>query len=142
MLTTLLILAALADSPKADTAPACPSCATKAKTPATCPDACKCPFPGACGHPGCHCGFALGWVPPPKDEWRAFTANPAWEVFGHEWNGVFIYSNRRLRRDVPQVPASKATAKPPQGYICRCGTLCAAKRGGICETGCGCPIGH
>ena len=37
---------------------------------------------------------------------------------------------------------STAEKKPVGGYICPCGSLCAAKRGGICGRACGCPIGH
>lgn len=32
--------------------------------------------------------------------------------------------------------------QPASGFICRCGNMCSARRGGICEGRCGCPINH
>lgn len=32
--------------------------------------------------------------------------------------------------------------QPVSGFICRCGNMCMARRGGICMGRCGCPINH
>lgn len=32
--------------------------------------------------------------------------------------------------------------QPVGGFICRCGNMCMARRGGICQGRCGCPINH
>jgi hypothetical protein len=93
MLTTLLILAALAQAPK------CDACATQAKPKAStplCPDGCKCPFPSACGLPDCQCKPALGWLPPPKDRWATFANRPGYRYWGHYVGGTFYFSHYQV----------------------------------------------
>jgi len=112
MISALVLTAILATEPPADKpAPSPPVCCAG-----------HCVIPGACGQAACTCKPASGWRPP--DEWRPYAANPAWEVFGREVDGVFRYRLRRraARQPVPQVPAvgvapgstppSATTAKP------------------------------
>ncbi len=110
MLSTLLILASLSQCDGAIRGASCPSCGPAKAIASQCPETCRCPFPGACGHPGCTCKFTSGWRP--RDEWRPFTANPTWEVFGHEVDGVFRYTLRR--RAARQAPAAFPNGNCPR----------------------------
>lgn len=78
----------------------------------SCSATCQCVIPGHCGHTGCACRFVSGVWRPPADRWVTFTANPVYEVYGHEVEGVFRYTRYRLK--------AHGGREGAQFVVCRC----------------------
>lgn len=110
-------------APKADMPPVCP-CVLNAGV-------CSCAAEAKEGEPPKPAStFTPGVVHQPKapvDEWHPFTANPAYEVLGHEdETGTFRYTTSRLKAG-HAAPSPTYAAPAYQGYSA--GSACA---GGSC----------